>query len=114
MTTDWQDVWSEYRRIFDLLGLDEHLAHQVVLTVAGPTGDPDPVADALKEFVVRASERDVVDAQSVRCDLAYAAVAMCADNRLQREVRAVQLFGTAAEDLGAARCALLAQLVGAR
>jgi hypothetical protein len=106
---EWADVWAEYRSVFDRLGLDETRARAVVLEVAGPDGDPDRVADALKEFAVRSSERGVGD-DHLRAELAYAGARLTGGELLEREVLAARLFGVAAEDLGADACERLAHL----
>lgn len=101
------DVWSEYRQFFaHYYGItDERVAHSVVLLVSKRMARPDVdrVAEALKEFAIRAQERGVAESQVA--------------GRLEagRDLtHAGQLWGTAAEDLGLDALDLLVRLVRPR
>lgn len=108
---DWPDVWAEYQKLFGYFGLtDEKAAARVTFEVAArmPSPDVDRVADALKEFAVRAQERGV-PVGSLRVELAK--VKGSIEPTRGGLHRAATLFGTAAEDLGIAALRLLAELV---
>lgn len=109
---DWPDVWSEYRKFFACFGItDERVAAAVCLLVAKrmPRPDIDRVAEALKEFTVRAWERGVPD-DGVALELARVKLSIEPRNH----GRVAQLFGTPAEDLGIEALRLLAELVAPR
>ena len=89
--TYWSDVWSEYRSVFTRLGLNEAGAKS---TVCGWGVDPDRLAEALKEFTIRAYERGVKP-ENLRVELLWAL------GRADRDpASAVSLFGTTAEVVG--------------
>lgn len=111
---DWPDVWSEYRKFFACFGItDERVAAAVCLLVAKrmPRPDIDRVAEALKEFAVRAWERGVPD-DGVALELAR--VKLSIEPSIAGMTRSVTLFGTPAEDLGIEALRLLAELVAPR
>ena len=98
------DVWSEYRQFFArYYGItDERIARSVVLLVAKRMARPDVdrVAEALKEFAIRALERGIAEGQVAE--------------RLEAGrdfTHAGQLWGTPAEDLGLDALDLLVRLV---
>lgn len=102
---EWPDVWSEYRRIFDLLKMAEPEAWQTIAwavriaSALGVATNADAMADALKEFVVLCRERrGVVD--NARGELAAAVIQLrAASDENERRETAVALFGTSGERL---------------
>lgn len=103
---EWPDVWSEYRRVFEALNLDEARAR-----AAMDQTDPDRSADALKEFIVRCQERGVPD-DGLIAELMVAVAKLRGDGPgVQRAARAARLFGCASEDLGGTRTLHLAERV---
>ena len=121
---EWADVWSEYRRVvFDRLGMDERRARMVVeravaAAVAARTRvDPDRVAEALKEFILRDEEGHVLAGrrgERTAADLLGCLLRVANDLRMSwaptvRHDYAVRKFGTAAEDLGADVVGVLAE-----
>ena len=106
---DWPDVWSEYRRFFGYFELSEEKARAIVTLVAEATNyGPGRVADALKEFVVRAQERGV-PVSGLRVELAKIKGSLTPS--LGGMTAATRHFGTAAEDLGITALRTLAALV---
>lgn len=101
----WPDVWSEYQRFFDRLGMGEDEARELIISALrsashlGVATDADSVADALKEFVVLRDERDPAEADR-RSRLASALLWLgsITDGDEQRAA-AVHLFGTRGERL---------------
>lgn len=111
IVADWPDVWLEYQKIFGHFGLtSEKAAAEVVFEAAArmPSPDVDRVADALKEFAVRAQERGV-PVSGLRVELARVKGSLESTHGGMH--RAATLFGTAAEDLGIAALRLLAERV---
>ena len=103
----WPDIWSEYQlfygRFYEIT--NEAVAASVTLLVAQrmPQPDMDRVAEALKEFAIRAQERGVVSSR-VSATL----------RRPATLDEATSLFGTPAEDLGLDALDLLVTLVAPR
>ncbi len=107
---DWPDVWSEYRQFFEYFALGEKKARAVVTLVAEgmAESDIDRVADALKEFSIRAQERGV-PVSGLRAELAKIKGSL--EPTLGGMTVAQRHFGTAAEDLGITALRTLAALV---
>jgi hypothetical protein len=101
----WPDVWSEYQRFFDRLGMDEDEARELIasaLQVASRLGvatDADALADALKEFVVLRDDRDPAGAD-MRSRLASALLWLGSiTDADEKPAAAMHLFGTRGETL---------------
>lgn len=109
-TEEWRDVWSEYRRFFEYFGMTELAACGVVCVVASRMDRPDldRVADALKEFTIRAQERGV-PVGGLPHALRRASIDV--GDGLDAASR---LFGTATEDIGVPGILLLIELVAPR
>jgi len=110
VTDEWRDLWSEYRMFFAYYKLDKTRAATVVYTIAARMARPNPdrVADALKEFALRAQQRDV-PAHGLLRQLRRA-ICECGDSFEDCQ----RLFGVAAEDLGQQNCISLAEMVAAK
>lgn len=106
---DWSDVWSEYQRFFGHFALSEEKARAITTLIAESTNyGPDRVADALKEFAVRAQERGV-PVSGLRIELSKIKGSL--EISIGGFDMAARNFGTAAEDLGVAALRTLAELV---
>lgn len=107
---DWPDVWSEYQRFFGYFELNEAKAREIVTLIAESMAQPDAdrVADALKEFAVRAQARGV-PVSGLRAELAKIKGSL--ETSIGGFNMAARYFGTAAEDLGVAALRTLAALV---
>lgn len=107
VTDEWPDVWAEYSLFYGrFYGItSEVVAASVTLLVAQRMARPDldRVAEALKEFAIRAQERGVPSSAVSR---------QLTSPRDLTEAGA--LFGTPAEDLGLDALDLLVTLVRPR
>lgn len=56
LTEAWPDVWSEYRRTFDLLKLDEELAGELITAALEAIDDDERQASAVLLFGVRGEQ----------------------------------------------------------
>lgn len=129
ISEDWLDTLDEYSTQFRKLGLDgPHAIGLISQGLKAGARDTDTVADALKEFSIRAIDgsKTTVDAYGrIGLSAKDMAVKIAAggagaseglqqvldglraiEDPVQREAVAVELFGTKAEDLGAALYAL--------
>lgn len=103
--SEWADIWSEYRFVFERLDMDHDAAPAFIagaLETAmrlGISTDGDTIADALKEFAVLADERG--QGEHLRAELHHAVLLLSTtDDGTERHTRAVRMFGCRAEDLG--------------
>jgi hypothetical protein len=104
------DVIVEYRSTYLQLGLSsDQFWSALEPLVRDPARDPDRLADALKEFVVRSMDRGNIDTPlDLLEDLDYVR------QRIVRRTKdgltvAQRCFGVAAEDLDVERCVRLAE-----
>lgn len=116
--SDWGDIYSEYRTIFDRLRMTEVVAREFVahaLDVADQLGvdtDGDQIADALKEFTVLSDERYGTGTDLyVRLLSGLLVLNLCADLTVIRST-AVSLFGSPGEHLCLVLRELKPKLVG--
>lgn len=111
-TAALNDVIVEYRSIYLRLGLSsDQFWSALEPLVRDPARDPDRLADALKEFVIRSMERGNIDTPlDLLEDLDYVRtrVNSCVSSPEALSMAAA-CFGTAAEDLGVERCVRLAE-----
>jgi len=129
VSEDWLDTLDEYSTQFRKLGLDgPHAVGLISQGLKAGARDTDTVADALKEFAIRAvdgskttvqgfemiglSAQDTAAMISAGGDTSAAGLQKTLDglrsieDPVQRQIAAVDLFGTKAEDLGDALFAL--------
>jgi len=126
---DWLDTLTEYPALFQRLGLDGATATGLISQgLANGARNSDLVADALKEFQIRATDGSTLSAEGFKmlglaAEETTAKIAAGGDSAregldqvldklrgiedpVKRNAAAVALFGTQAEDLGAALFAL--------
>lgn len=106
-----KDVLTEYQWVCEQFSLTpEVFWSAIVPLVQNSERDPDRLADALKEFIVRTWDNGVHDSSRLLIeDLRYARTQLGQQKPDTKLTMAANLFGTAAEDLGAERIEQLAR-----
>lgn len=109
------DILSEYEPIYRRLSMTGAQFWEIIdtLSVDGRERDYDRLAEAVKEFVVRATGcRDVADTpKALLSEFQYAAISLTGRSGIDQKTAAVGFFGTPAESLGGERCRALAVLI---
>lgn len=108
-TSEMADVLSEYRSVYTALGMTAEEFEQLLDYVPG---DPDQLADAVKEFQVRAWERGIKNDRKSMCrEFGRTAALLSVGDTNNQHYTAATLFGVRAEDLGVGACMTLAALI---